>query len=457
MFNNSSKVLKLFIRSMCVVTLLGSALTATYLYYSVAGATGLKGRRESRPLDTSTTSTAMISAEFHSNRSTRSEFGYLLALSHVDQLTGSVANFLSMQCWAKTSLGPRVRLVEPFLRGAVLGIDTAHLDSTKETVRLTDLYDRWNDNAGQQYTPLVSWEHFVENAPRHMIIVDRQCYGKNEGKCMECRIRSKYFLRSVQALTGRYGFEVVRRACYPMKLILETDFRKMVYGNHTPHEVVVLFNSWGGIQKSDFILRLGISDSECNRNRFMLSFPLGKQIKLDAAKYTQKYMPQAIVKGYISVMVRLEQFSIRQDKFQGQSSKQVSSLLRRFYEAIVKKVKRLKADYKVSEVFLTTDCGKHGSGYFSKNSTSEANIMKLMSDSISVLYGMLYGNSSSSEEWEDSHSVSSFQNRGYIAMLQKHLAASGTCLVTAGGGSFQTTAIHLFLQYHPKSRCFYSV
>ena len=52
--------------------------------------------------------------------------------------------------------------------------------------------------------------------------------------------------------------------------------------------------------------------------------------------------------------------------------------------------------------------------------------MVLLSDSIVSLYKKLYGNSSTLEEWDESfYSVSSFRNEGYIAMLQKYLAARG--------------------------------
>ena len=53
-----------------------------------------------------------------------------------------------------------------------------------------------------------------------------------------------------------------------------------------------------------------------------------------------------------------------------------------------------------------------------------------------------HGLALSLEEWEASFDeVSSFRIPGYVALLQKNLAASGTCLVTAGGGGFQKSAV----------------
>ena len=125
--------------------------------------------------------------------------------------------------------------------------------------------------------------------------------------------------------------------------------------------------------------------------------------------------------------------------------RQILFLLQKFYDSILEKVSRFKAEHKTNVVFLAMDCGKHGSFRFSLKSK----IYNLMSNSTKELYGRLYGNSSTLEDWEESFdSVSSFASIGYMAMLQKHLAASGTCLITAGGGSFQNTTRDLYRKYH---------
>lgn len=81
---------------------------------------------------------------------------------------------------------------------------------------------------------------------------------------------------------------------------------------------------------------------------------------------------------------------------------------------------------------------------------SRAEVFNTMCDTVDTLYKRLHGNSSSLEDFDESfNSVSSFRNPGYIAMLQKQLAASGTCLITVGGGSFQKTTIKLYKKYHP--------
>jgi hypothetical protein len=471
---NRLQVVKLSALVFCVASLISSTLLAIYLsVHSIPKVTSVNSVFAGYTASSSHEADVVVStsADFQ-----KPEFGYILALSYFDQLTGSVANLLSMQCWAP-SISPRVRVVEPFLQGAVLGLDTAHLNisnapnsDSRESVTLFDVYDRaqWvKYTTTRNYTPLVGWDHFIKTAPLRLIIVDRQCFGKKKGKCMECRRRSVLFLRSVRALVDGYGFQEVQRVCYPMELIQRNSFRRLVYQDYPPEEVVVVFNTWGGIQLSNFMFRLGISGTgmgRCNRNLYYDGYPLSTRMKRDAARYTQRYMPEAVTEGYISVMVRLEQFSIRHHYFEGKSHEEILILLQGFYMTIIEKVRHLKSKLKTRNVFLTMDCGGQGSGYFAKNTTitknatNESALAELLSNSMDGFFAMLYGNSSSVKEWEDSfYSVSSFRNRGYVATLQKHLAANGTCLITAGGGAFQSTAMLLFSQYHPGTKCFLAV
>lgn len=385
--------------------------------------------------------------------------GYVLALHYSDQMTIGIVNLISLQCWA-LSLGPAVRVVEPFLRGSVFGVDDQHRLNMNNTttsedmksVKLTDVYDEAGFK-GSNYAPLVSWDYFIRNSPRRVIIVEKECFRK--GKCFRCGTkRSEDLLRSIQVITQRYGFKVVHRVCYPMKSMPYREFRNLIYKEYASNEVVVVFNVWGGIDNEAIARydRVAISDmDQCRRSGhiydFVGSFALSAQLKHDATEYTRRYLTKA---KYISVMVRLEQFYIKHGRFKGMTDEKVLSLLNELYQKITKKVAAFKLEHNIDEVFLTMDCRKQGSNAFSRTD----NKMALMSNSIASLYEMLYGNSSSMEDWDESfYRASSFRNKGYIAMLQKHLAASGTCLITAGGGSFQGTAKRMYYQYHQRNRC----
>ena len=381
-------------------------------------------------------------------------FGYLLGLNYTGQITSCMASLLSLQCWASISLGgSAVRVVEPNLRTSRLGIDSAQLRGRKKgemvsSVRLTDVYDRTaleNYTAEHHLTPLVDWDYFIQNAPRKLVVVNRECTHLITSTCSD-RQYNVSLNASVQMLSENYGFRVVRRVYFPTRSMSELYFKELVYGTYAPNEVVVLFNNWGGIS-GDYRWNVGVNIKECGWSKYYRSFPLSLRIKNDALLYSRKYLPS---KKYISVMVRLEFFK-RKHRIDEKTKEQVIlSLLQKFYSSILEKASQFKAEQKTGTVFLAIDCGRHGSTKLSSGSKIDS----LMCSSIRKFYGRLYGNSSTLEEWEESFdSVSSSANPGYIAMLQKHLAASGTCLITAGGGTFQKTTRELYHEYNPGKLC----
>ena len=69
-------------------------------------------------------------------------------------------------------------------------------------------------------------------------------------------------------------------------------------------------------------------------------------------------------------------------------------------------------------------------------------------------------NSMTQDIWEESfESVAKFPHvPGYIAIMQKVLAASSVCLLLAGGGSFQGNANELYNELHSAdSKCVFHV
>jgi hypothetical protein len=393
------------------------------------------------------------------------KFGYVMALHFSDQMTGSTMNIFSLQCWAH-SLAPKdrdshqyVKVVEPFVRRSVLGLDDQHrihMNNTAErlkSVTLSDVYDieEWKRYTASRkfYAPLVSWEYFLKNSPRKMIIVERECK-KDHKKCMECGDkRTEDLLLSVVVLQGRYGFEVVRRVCYPLRAHKNSQFRALVYADYAPHEVVVVINYWGGVAKGLSEWRIPIYDlDECGRGRHPLTSPISAHLRNDAQQYIGKYIKSS---HYISVMVRLEHYYLNHHRFKGKSNTEILRQLSNLYNRILSQVDKFKVSHNISSVLLTMDCREQGSSGF----LYEGSIYPLMSNSVSILYNKLYGNSSTLEEWDQSfYNVSSFKTEGYLAMLQKYVATSGTCLITAGGGAFQGTAHTMYNQRtSKKERC----
>jgi hypothetical protein len=326
------------------------------------------------------------------------------------------------------------------------------MNTTAEHLKSVTLSDVFDIAALESYTakhkfyaPLVSWKDFLENSPRKMIIVERDCL--NHRNCMECGDhRTKDLLRSMEVFQGRYGFEVVRRVCYPLKAHKNSEFMALIYENNAPHEVVVVFNHWGGVEKGLNEWRIPIYDMQrCTRAKQPFFLPPSARLRKDAQQYVSRYMKSS---RYVGVMVRLEHFYLRHNQFKGKSSEEILHLLRNLYDKILAQVNKFKASHSISDVLLTMDCREHGSETFQ---TLKGNVASIMSESAGILYKKLYGNSLTLEEWDQSfYNVSSFRTEGYLAMLQKYLATSGTCLITAGGGAFQNTAVDMYKKGHPK-------
>ena len=393
--------------------------------------------------------------------------GYVMASSYSDQMTGSVANVISLQCWA-ASLSTDVGVVEPFLVRSILGVNmyaTYRNASVEEnnSVKLGDIYDQnqWEKVTKRKgYAPLIRWKHFLEHSQRNLILVGQECTGKSGvKKCFDCGKESRDFARDGEMFAMKYGFQVVRKVCYPPKVLLEGDFKKLIYGRYKPHEAAVIFKRWGGVLRGDFKYRVGIAGrlvNQCIRGRNFFEMPVSPTITQDSVKYIHKYLPESDPKGYISVMLRMEHFVINHGGFRGKSKDQISSAIKKCYNSIGERVTELKQKYEIDSVFLTMDCRKHGSKYFSE---SVSPLMKMMADSVPQLYQMLYGSSSSLEKWDESFdTTASFTTPGYVAMLQKHMAAKGICLLTAGGGMFQSSSRELYSEYHPNGpKCVFQV
>ena len=376
-----------------------------------------------------------------------SDGGYFLSLSYSDQITAATINILSLQCWAATF--KQIRVVEPFLhRASHFGADLTAVDD--HVVRMRDVLDMetWHHySSKREYAPIVSWNHFLQHAPRDLILVFKACPVYCTPKERIEYVRN--FYNTTLVFVKSNGFRVIR-SVNNTKGYLYTDqeFSKFVYGGYSPDNTVVLFNTWGGIENKGPVraYREGISDMKnCSRGAFtdLKWLKNSELIKKDAQHYREQYLDRK----YISVMFRSEHFSNRYNLNKLDPEKQVL-LLTKCVNAISKFVNGLKREHKIDSVFLTVDCRKQGSDGLKRESSLNTKLQQ----AATLLYQQLYGNSSSLEDWDDSFdNISSNKAPGYIAQLQKYVAASGTYLLTAGGGSFQESARLLYKEKHKDS------
>ena len=367
------------------------------------------------------------------------KFGYVMGTSYYDQLTGSFANMLSLQCWARV-VGEDMRVVEPSLLESVLNINLRGIvHDNDSSAMFNDFFNRsqWNQmSIHRNAAPLISWDYFIENAPRKLILVDKPV-----------QPLTRIFFENGALLEKKYGFEIVRKVNFPTKVLTQNKFMELVYDEYQPHEAVVIFRAWGGIASGDLHNRVGVSGTKCGRG--VSSFtPVSSKIIQDGVRYVDKYIRNGTTKGYISVMIRMEHFLLKRHFFKGKTDAEIHASTMECLNNLLSEVNALKLKHGVDSVFLTMDCRDSGS-YMFKIAYPE-HISKIASDAMTTLFPLLYGNTTSLKEWDKSFDdTASFPGiTGYVALLQKHIAARGVCLLTVGGGSFQSTALQLHTTYN---------
>ncbi len=141
------------------------------------------------------------------------------------------------------------------------------------------------------FAPLVSC---IADTPRKLILVDRECADDNHG-CMDCDTDAQAFAKSSKIFVREYNFHIVRRVCFQRVMMKEIVFRELVYDNYDPKDVVVIFNSWGGVSRIDLGWRVGLTMKRCHGNRHFNHISFSQTIIKDASKYVKKYMSTSVL------------------------------------------------------------------------------------------------------------------------------------------------------------------
>ena len=381
-----------------------------------------------------------------------------MSMFYIDQLTGSTANLMNIQCFFGHHLKSKnVRIVEPFLHsfvGSTLGIT---LDPAFENVKrnrtnivkFTDVFDEeeWTDQcSSKKYAPLATWDDFMKYSPKKLILVHQQWFTK------EC---DKSMLNSTKEFVTKNNYEIVKQVCINFRytgVLSPSQFLERVYGSFKPNEVVVVFNRWGGIVGSVSDYRFAIKGTSCYRGSMIRLFHPSKRLLNDTKEYSMKYMNNT--KDYMAVMIRVEYFAINNGLNKLKTDVQRNKLLQCF-KTINDKVKSTMQEKNIASKSLMMDVGKHGTYFFRTGTGGSSRLdMKALNDAVQQFFEMMFGKSLTQDIWEKSYeSVARFNVPGYIAMMQKQLAASSTCLLLSGGGSFQASTKTLNNELHPGAKC----
>ena len=394
-------------------------------------------------------------------RDTLKRRGYVLELNTTDQLTGGGMNVMTLQCLAgKLGADHSVVAVEPFVINATFGallLGDNDAFARANSIRMSDVYDleQWHAYTDQKHYPrLATWEDFVLNAPRDLILVENQWW-------QECNLEARE--NEFRPFFDAHSFKVVRKVCSHFKhsgeLTLE-QYTQAIYGNYTTDSVTVIITRFPGINNLDRELQAAsttVSGTGCDKwvhiYKELEQIRPSKQIIHTADRYIDNYLGGE--DSYITVMVRLEFAAAVQTKT-GETNNPivVNVCLNKLITAMKRLKKRSKG--KQFDSFLTLDTGKYGSDVMARRENAAETHLTIRNFFLHVQHSnMTY------EEWEGSFEEvlglrGSAGTAGFVAMLQKEIARRGRCILQAGGGTFQDSALKLYKSTHSGMKPCYS-
>ena len=366
--------------------------------------------------------------------------GYWVGLHFSDQGTGAFLNMMSFLCLSSFVGG--VRIVEPFAFGSNVGQKAN--ENWTEQLPFSDVFDADEFNyfaRSRGFSSLVPYSTFLADAPRKLLVAQYKCDTKFS-RCRTCGHGD--VLEQGRQFSKWNGFEMVGHVCLDYNrsngsMTLD-EFQSQLYSTYNRSEVVVLFPLFAGVTKEPENFRLIMSQRECLRSSVSASFfsiRPSKLVETSADNYIDKYLKGGT---YVSVMVRLESIV--------RPLERIEFTVNRCLYRLHRVVKHLKTKYGYSGVALSLDVGIYGSLYFREF----PNEMDAILPSVNRFISKTVERDMTLSDWEGTFTNTTLrQNPGFVAIMQKAIAARGELLVLVGeDSSFQKSAELMFIMTHPK-------
>lgn len=398
-------------------------------------------------------------------------YGYVLTLEYTGQLVAGLRALLSQQCWI-SSFGLPLLIVEPFANNSLfrhshhMWKDYSRSNST--TVRFRDLFDMDHFNEQSKVmgdTGIVEWEEFIDVAPRKVILLtindihhsgclqfDADMCNSAEPTANEKVFQGCYLSENSKAMLEylkRHNFYVVRRVCLncmeDMTNLTPDVVTNYIFGSYEASDVTLIVEKWR------FSMRINKNCREmetCGNREGVLSqrFIRSRRLERDANWYLDSYFPSQMI---ITIMIRIEWHFITNRKEKNNDA--INCLTE-----VLTEVKKLQKTFGNIPSFLSMDVGSYGSGTFHQTIKRTNTSIFTYDDVLNhtrVFVKELYRDAWTFSDWEESFLTvpGLLMDRGYIATLQRTIAAKGDCLILMGGGHFQHMALQAYLSTHPSS------
>ncbi len=378
-----------------------------------------------------------------------------------EQTGNALKNLVDLQCWAR-SVGID-KVLQPTVKqrhqSSLLFVGKGNQDH----FQFSDLFDidNWNAmSARKNFSRLSSLEYFYNFAIRDIVVVQMRY------------LNSGYTCRGLGALSEfewhqhliQRGFRFVRTVCIDFNrgkshFMEEKEFNDLIFGRFNPQNVTILFNEWRGIRSGisttarvDFKSTSLISDCSGSLGKKLMSIvtaTIPETITYSPPNCTFPIVPSKRLSDFLDIFM---------EKYKLTGTRYIAVMLRtqkmipylsnshQSLQAILSDWRDLKIKYNLSKTLFFTDVGKHGSLAWEKNT--------LAMDYSDNLYSQLNTKFSPDEMDSVLEGITGSKDSIQIALLQRLIVAHATCVVLAGGGSFQAQTWIRYLIAHKGQECY---
>lgn len=371
-----------------------------------------------------------------------------------------------MQCWVKCLQLRNVLIVEPFITDSVIG---GPVKSQRNDIRFSDMFDLRPFNQvslSEGAAVIVPYSTYLLHAPRKaifvkLVIIRRsvdaspelpppEVIWESSATTQQCYqpTNTSAAIIPPHYLEGRhYCYIRVVRAYHKIlnsRTITAEQFRSTVLGGGEFESISLVLSYWRTPWQIGRCPEITVTPPKISDSPGLLEA---------AERYKQQ---MGMVDGrYVAVLLRSEHAYLMiksRKRFHRPSGYTVHQCLNETQVT----AEAAMAELNTSTVFVTADVGRYGSSSWRETLRhGYQNGLPVISSEVAETVRRLYRGRRSFDQWEQSFS-GVWDDRGYVAALQRVLASRAACLILLGGGSFQRMVLASYL-HHTHTMCVHMV
>ena len=362
----------------------------------------------------------------------RSGNGFVVVLSFWEQQTKASQNLLDLAVWAAMH---NLKVVEPLVSDSL----TFTFDESRsmKMVKMGDMYDMndWEmfakrngiSSIVKRETFLNETSHFQKNVILVQIVYRNGCtFARHNESGLDSFMKGNEYLTEV------------RRQCISNNQPSAQAFSKLVFGEVSPQDSVVIIDEWRGFGTDDRVNFKTTLPYNKVRTYVKQRVPSDRILK-DAESYAQTHLG-----GFGNYIAIVGRFEVTIERYYKVEVKKRQEAVKQCMKSALQIWNETKIKTSTSSTFLAFDYGKFGSITFKIGNYYGSE------DDLRQFHHTIYGDTWSVEEWEQSFiDISHREESSYCSLLQLVIAAHAKGIILVGRSSFQKYLSALYVKYHP--------